>query len=204
MKTILVILIISVIVIFLIICNKKIEKFESTGNKTIIIIRHGEKPSGGLGELTCQGLNRSLALPKVLSQKYGKPNYIFAPDPSQKIHEGGGSYNYIRPLATINPTANRYNLPVNASFGYMDIKGITNELKNSKYDNKTIFIAWEHKYLVKLAKLIMSQNGGDSNKIPEWTNDNYDTIFIFKINNGKIAFSTDKEGLNGLSQSCPN
>lgn len=33
---------------------------------TIVIIRHGEKPSAGLGQLSCQGLNRALALPQVL------------------------------------------------------------------------------------------------------------------------------------------
>jgi hypothetical protein len=31
--------------------------------ETIIFIRHGEKPLSGLGQITCQGLNRALALP---------------------------------------------------------------------------------------------------------------------------------------------
>jgi len=34
--------------------------------ETIVFFRHGEKPSAGLGQLTCQGLNRALALPDVL------------------------------------------------------------------------------------------------------------------------------------------
>jgi hypothetical protein len=41
--------------------------------QTIVFIRHGEKPSGGYGQITCQGLNRALALPDVLLAKYGKP-----------------------------------------------------------------------------------------------------------------------------------
>ena len=41
--------------------------------ETIVCIRHGEKPPGGLGQLTCQGLNRALALPKVLLGKFGTP-----------------------------------------------------------------------------------------------------------------------------------
>jgi hypothetical protein len=28
--------------------------------KTIVFVRHGEKPQGGFGQLNCQGLNRAL------------------------------------------------------------------------------------------------------------------------------------------------
>ena len=50
-----------------------------------MFLRHGEKPSGGYGQLTCQGLNRSLALPDVLLAKYGKPTYLYAPNPAVQI-----------------------------------------------------------------------------------------------------------------------
>ena len=33
--------------------------------KTIVFFRHGEKPSGGLGQLTCQGLNRRRHGPRM-------------------------------------------------------------------------------------------------------------------------------------------
>ena len=76
-----------------------------TGVETIVFLRHGEKPPGGLGQLTCQGLNRALALPAVLIAKFGRANYVFAPDPEGKVTEGGlRQFNYIRPLATIEPT----------------------------------------------------------------------------------------------------
>ena len=41
--------------------------------ETIVAIRHAEKPPTSLGQLTCKGLNRALALPKVLIPRYGKP-----------------------------------------------------------------------------------------------------------------------------------
>jgi hypothetical protein len=41
--------------------------------ETIVLIRHGEKPDSGLGQLTCKGLNRALALPALLIGRYGKP-----------------------------------------------------------------------------------------------------------------------------------
>ncbi len=89
--------------------------------ETIVCIRHGEKPHGGLGQLTNRGLNRSLALPEVLLKKYGTPQFIFAPNPSEKVD--GAKYFYIRPLATIEPTAIRCGLPVNTEFGYLEIEG---------------------------------------------------------------------------------
>ena len=35
---------------------------DAHGEETIVFFRHAEKPSGGYGQLTCQGLNRALAL----------------------------------------------------------------------------------------------------------------------------------------------
>src|ERR1700722_7647635 len=90
--------------------------------ETIVCIRHGEKPHGGLGQLTLQGLNRSLALPDVLLKRYGTPQFIFAPNPTQKV-DGNPGYYYVRPLATIEPTAIRCGLPVNTKYGYEEIKG---------------------------------------------------------------------------------
>jgi hypothetical protein len=82
--------------------------------ETIVSIRHGEKPPGGLGQLTCRGLNRALALPTVLLAKYGSPQFVFAPNPTQKVDgKGHNEYFYVRPLATIEPTAIRCGLPVN-------------------------------------------------------------------------------------------
>jgi hypothetical protein len=33
--------------------------------ETIVLLRHGEKPEGGLGQLNCQGLNRALVAPVI-------------------------------------------------------------------------------------------------------------------------------------------
>jgi hypothetical protein len=69
--------------------------------QTIVLMRHGEKPPEGLGQLDCQGLNRALALPPILKRKFGIPDYIFAPDPRQQVLDHENLYYYIRPLATI-------------------------------------------------------------------------------------------------------
>jgi hypothetical protein len=183
----------------------------STGNsgqtvETIVCIRHGEKPPGGLGQLTCRGLNRALALPKVLLAKYGSPQFVFAPNPTEKSDTNGGYY-YVRPLVTIEPTAIRCGLPINTQFGFREIKGLEDELQKAPYQNATIFVAWEHGLLDKFARNLVKDNGGDPAQVPAWPGNDYDTIFVFKITaeNGRktISFAIDHEGLNGLSDDCP-
>jgi hypothetical protein len=73
--------------------------------QTIVFIRHGEKPEGGFGQLTCQGLNRALALAPTIARSFGKPDAIFAPNPSHPKKDAGIFYDYVRPLATVEPTA---------------------------------------------------------------------------------------------------
>jgi rhodanese-related sulfurtransferase len=106
----------------------------SDGTESIVFLRHGEKPKHGLGQLTPQGLNRSLALASLLPKKIGKPDYIFAPDPIEKVDGGGaGNYFYVRPLATIEPTAIALEMPWQTPFGERQIDKLNDELTKSKY-----------------------------------------------------------------------
>src|SRR5215471_6020271 len=81
-------------------------------DSTIVILRHGEKPALGLGQLSCQGLNRALALPRILLSRYGVPVAIYAPNPSVKKEDRGTAYAYVRPLATVEPLAISTGLPL--------------------------------------------------------------------------------------------
>jgi hypothetical protein len=175
------------------------------GVETIVCIRHGEKPHAGLGQLTVRGLNRSLALPKVLLGKFGTPQFIFAPNPTQKVD--GDKYYYVRPLATIEPTAIKCGLPVDTEFGYREIQGLESELAKPQYQNATIFVAWEHGLLDEFAKNIVKDNGGDVTQVPAWPGKEYDMIFVFKITTEnrqkKFSFTVDHEGLNNLSDDYP-
>src|SRR3954469_10974717 len=104
-------------------------------DQTIVFFRHGEKPSGGYGQLTCQGLNRALALPNVLHAMFGNAQYIYAPNPAVKVPDPAGSFNTARPLAAIEPTAIRLGLPVNTKYGYTDAAGVQASLINSAKNN---------------------------------------------------------------------
>ena len=174
--------------------------------ETIVFFRHGEKPSGGLGQLTCQGLNRALALPDVLLGKFGTPDYLYAPNPATKISDPAGSFYYVRPLTTIEPVAIRAGRSVNTNYGYNDITGLRNILVRSSKANATIFVSWEHSYLVKIVQSIMNAYGGGQT-VPAWTSGDYDSLYIVRLTyaNGSIdaQFERDREGLNGQPTACP-
>src|SRR5208282_5800420 len=174
--------------------------------ETIVCLRHGEKPGGGLGQLTCRGLNRALALPNVLLAKLGPPEFVFAPNPTQKVDgkkgNASGDYYYVRPLMTIEPAAIRCGLPVNTQFGYKEIDGLENELQKQQYRNATVYMAWEHNLLDTFVKNLVNDNGGDSARVPPWPGNDYDTIFLVKITRGggqkSVEFAIDHEGLTNL------
>jgi len=175
--------------------------------ETIVLFRHGEKPEHGLGQLTCQGLRRSLALPSVLLARFGRPDYLFAPNPGHRMVDyDGTSYNYIRPLATIEPTAIRLGMPVNTDFGADQINELQAELLRPKYENALIFIAWEHEWEDRLAKHLVAWGGGNPATVPEWPG-GYDTLFIVQLSRTatgvSVLFSQQREGLDGLPKTCP-
>ena len=173
--------------------------------QTIVFFRHAEKPSGGYGQLTCQGLNRALALPDVLSTLFGKPDYLYAPNPSGKINDAAGSFYYVRPLATIEPTAIRAGLSVNTHYVYTDVASLRSLLITPAKADTTIFVAWEHEYLVKAVQSIMNAYGGGV-VVPAWNTGDYDSLYVVRVNYGNTItarFERDHEGLNNRPTACP-
>ncbi len=183
--------------------------------ETIVCIRHGEKPKNGIGNLDTQGLNRALELPRVLLKMFGKPDYIFAPDPKEDMLPEGpvGSDGkkemvcYVRPLLTIGPTAIECGLPINTVYGLAHIDGLEKELDGAKYRGALVFVAWEHLKLDDFVKNEMRDHGGNPNEVPEWSHGDYDSIFVLKImrtgGGTTVKFEHEQEGLNGLSSEAP-
>lgn len=166
--------------------------------ETLIFVRHGEKPANSSGQLTCKGLNRALALPDVLLNRYGKPDFIFAAGP--KENKTGSS---LRALSTIMPTAVRVELPIGIQFHADDIAGLQQELLSDKYQNSRIFIVWEHKNLDKAVKNIVAARGGDANLVPKWPGSDFDSIFVVTLDQDKVSFKQESEGLTQLAETCP-
>jgi hypothetical protein len=175
--------------------------------ETIVIIRHGEKPAEGLGQLNCQGLNRALALPAVIGKLFGRPDAIFAPDPSQSKEDYGHAYNYVRPLATIEPTAITFALPVDASVGVSNLDALRHKLESPVYRSAVVVVAWEHVAIAKLARLLVAEHGGDPTIVPDWQGDDFDSIYVVRLTQTgagtAVAFEQSREGLDGLPTACP-
>ena len=174
--------------------------------ETIVLIRHAEKPLLGFGQINCQGLNRALALPDVLINKFGKAGLIYAPNPADKVSDPGGTFDYIRPLITIEPTAVRLGLPVNCDFGYKDIKGMEAELLSPAHAGKLIFVVWEHEKLNDMVKDLLRTNGADPGQVPDWPGSDYDRIYVLRFSavTHTISFTLDHESLDHLSDDCPS
>jgi hypothetical protein len=179
-------------------------------HETIIAFRHSELQHGGLGQLSCKGLNRALALPKVLASRFSKPDAILAPNPSARMHEGdqGKTYSYVRPLATVEPTAIRLGLPVETQIGFHDIQELQRALTSPEYRNSTVLIAWEHVMLERFAQSLIATSGGDASVVPHWPGNDFDSIYVFHIDwnqgQGKLTFAIEHEGFSDLSNECPD
>jgi hypothetical protein len=176
--------------------------------ETIVFLRHGEKPDKEIGQLDCQGLNRALALPRVLMSKFGRPDFLFAPATTRlPKFGGGGGPNYLRPLATIEPTAIQLGMPVDTDFAYSNIDGLESELIQQKYQNALIFVAWEHNELVNLVRQLVSKFHGDPNQVPNWYGSDFDSLYVVRITGPgptrSVSFAQDHEGLSNLSNDCP-
>lgn len=178
----------------------------ASADSTIVIVRHAEKPAQGLGQLSCKGLNRALALPSVLITKYGTPDVIYAPNPAIKKTDRGVPYPYIRPLATIEPLAIRAALPINIDWGMEDIPQLAAALLAQS--NGTQVVAWEHHLAEKLAVTLMVTLGSNPQTVPAWEDTDFDSIYVLRISgqgkNRQVTFAHENEELNELSDECSN
>jgi len=180
----------------------------TTGNvETLVFVRHGEKPAAGLGQLSCKGLNRALALPAVIAAKYGKPDAIYAPDPGEQKDDSGKTYYYVRPLATVEPTAIQFGLPIQTPYGYSQIGKLGATLVDPKWRNRTVLVGWEHREIETLVRQIVEAQGGNPDDVPKWKSADFDSIYVLRIDwsNGapQVSFVHDREGLDARSDDCP-
>src|SRR5579871_1144009 len=134
--------------------------------ETIVFLRHGEKPPAGLGQIDCRGLNRALKLPGALARIFypdpssPRPAAVFAANPSDRKKDKGVLFDYVRPLATIEPTAVALGLPVDTQIGISNAKALRKELERKSLHDALVLVAWEHGAIVKIAKKLLGDFGG--------------------------------------------
>ncbi|MGI9282613.1 MAG: hypothetical protein ACR2PX_23705 [Endozoicomonas sp.] len=154
-------------------------------------------------------MNRSLMLPDLLLEKYPKPDFLFAPKPSDRVYERHGDqkhYDYIRPLATIEPTAVRLGLPVNVEFGYKKVRALATEVTKTKYHHSTLYIVWEHTEILRFVKELQKQFG-NRYLLQDWGNEEYNRVLVVKINWDQqppdMELKEQELSINNLSDRCP-
>jgi hypothetical protein len=177
--------------------------------ETIVFIRHGEKPKGGLGQLNCQGLNRALALAPTIAKSFGRPDALFAPNPSRPKEDAGDLYDYVRPLATIEPTAIWFELPVDVSVAFDDKDGLQAALEKKRTADHNVFlvVAWEHRQIAPIVRALLVAHGADADmvsKVKDWDGKDFDSMYVVTISETKAAFDQKHEGLDGQPDACPH
>lgn len=146
----------------------------------VVIIRHGEKPKDG-DNLSCQGENRALQLPKVLHEKFKTPDYTYVPSLGL-----GKSTAHARMFQTVGPFAIKYNLVVNSKFDEKDYGGVA---KNVMGKTGTVLMVWEHSAIPHLAQALGVDNP------PSWDGRDFDSIWVITFAGGKASLSTGQEGI---------
>jgi hypothetical protein len=183
------------------------------GIATVVFIRHGEKPEGGFGQLNCQGLNRALTLAPFIAETFGKPNAIFAPNPSHPKEDGGNTYDYVRPLATIEPTAIWFGLPVDVTLDVYDRDGLQDAIEKHRASdhNVLILVAWEHKQIASIVRSLLDAHHADPaivTDVKDWESKDFDSMYVVRIerlgDSTKATFEHKHEGLDGLPNTCPH
>jgi hypothetical protein len=191
--------------------GKGVHAEPKNGTQTLVFMRHAEKPSMGLGQLNCQGLNRAIDLSELLPRQFGKANFIFAANPSRHVEEGEGdlSYSYLRPLMTVGPSAIKLGLPVNIDYGANDTADLADELMRDKYHDATIYTAWSHGYLPELINKVAEEASGKKvTLLDDWTGDDFDSVSVLTLKwvDGKatLDYENYKQGLNDGDKGCPS
>ena len=113
--------------------------------ETAVFLRHDGKPALGLGQLSCQGLNaRRHCQPWCRRSRHRRRDSCTGS--WLQSERQGIEYHYVRPLATIEPTAIRLRLrvPVNTTFGLTQLKRLGRDLLRPSNSAATIYVAWEH------------------------------------------------------------
>ncbi len=161
-----------------------------------------------------------------MKRSSGKPGAIFAPNPAEQKPDQnddgngvrGGLYDYVRPLATIEPTAVRFQLPVNAQIGFSNAGALAATLMNKNYQDMVVIVAWEHKVINEVECQLLTkdsckwENDEDGDKrsgvVAKWDSCDFDRMDVVKIDWSKappeVTFRQDTEGLDGQPDACPN
>jgi hypothetical protein len=147
-----------------------------------------------------------------MAKSFGRPDAIFAPNPSHPKMDDGQPYDYVRPLATVEPTAIWFGLPVDVSLDIYDTAGLLAAIENRRAPDRNVLIlvAWEHRQIAPIVRALLTAHGADPEMVrtvEDWKREDFDSIYVVRIstvgNLAKVTFDHEYEGLDGQPDACP-
>ena len=164
-------------------CDGLTDKQDSPdSNLKVVIIRHAEKPASDGDNLSCQGQNRATKLPEIITQKFGKPDYIYVP-----ALKSAKSTAHSRMFQTATPLAIKYDIAINSKYSETDYADIANSVFKK---TGTVLMVWSHSEIPALAEAL-----GVSDT-PDWQKQDFDGLWIITYADKKPQLNQDIEGLN--------
>ncbi|WP_452603293.1 hypothetical protein [Pontimicrobium sp. MEBiC06410] len=143
--------------------------------KTILILRHAEKPKTKSDEyLSIKGHERAAALAYYMPNAFGHIDHIFA--------AGIGKHsNSHRPVDTVKPLANILGLKVHQNYLKEDYKDMIEDIfsKPEKYTNEQIVVCWQHTDIESIANAF----GATNTPTAPWPKDCFDLVWKLTLQN---------------------
>ena len=147
--------------------------------KEIVLIRHGEEPSGDSNHLSARGRKRADALAEFFQTnavvtRFGAPVALFAARPKP-----GGSK---RSVETLMPTAQALSEPIRQPFTEEQYGALAQKiLHTSSFKGKTVVIAWTHSGIEDLAGALGVR------PTPNWKSSVYDRAWVIVRSQNGVA-----------------
>ena len=175
--------VLSLVVSLLPACDGLTDKQDSPdSNLKVVIIRHGEKPASGGDNLSCQGQNRATKLPEIITQKFGKPDYIYVP-----ALKSDKSTAHSRMFQTATPLAIKYDIAINSKYSETDYADIANSVFKK---TGTVLMVWSHSEIPALAEALGVSDA------PDWQKQDFDGVWVLTYADIKPRLTQDIEGIN--------
>jgi hypothetical protein len=156
--------------------------------RTILLIRHAEKPESGM-DLAPAGFERAKLIPKLFSG-YGRADYPHSLPRPDFLFATHVSKNSNRPVETITPLSTALNEPISHEIADKDFAALVTELMSGKYAGKVVLVAWHHGSLPGLAKAL-----GATPPYDPWPDTQFDRIWRIDYRDGKAVLTDLPQGL---------
>jgi hypothetical protein len=154
----------------------------------IILIRHAEKPADpALPHLSEDGQKRASRLARWLTQgkvlgTNGLPGALFAAAPTLR----GRS---LRCAETLQPTADRLDLPLRTSYAAADYRRLAYDLlRDRSLKGRTVVICWVHECLPELAVAL-----GVKPEPPKWKDKDFESAYVITFLEGQASLDVMRQ-----------